>query len=380
MRGIRKPEPVITVSRQSAALTSVFVGITVIIFAGLLLSGTREAEITVTPSQKDFSFDWSAVISQEEQTGANIVKGQPLSTTVTSSYTGTPTATSSEQAKANGLVTLYNQTSQSQTLVKTTRLLSPDNILFRLDKQVTVPAKGSVSTNVTADQPGATGNITATSFTIPGLPTALQKVIYAKSEVSMTGGDLTVSVVNADDIKKAEEALGENLKNQAMDSLRSLIIPPNTVNQASLAISQPKFASTAKPGDKVGTFTVSGTAVVTAVAYDPAVVKQLAVTKATEGLSPGYSVETESVALNVSKATLSKDNKNATVSYKVTGQLAFDPYASNIDWSVLEGKTVTESISYLKSFPSIGAVTIKVKPAWASSLPNKDKIKVKMME
>lgn len=92
------------------------------------------------------------------------------------------------EGKARGQVEIVNESGASQTLVATTRLLSSGGVLFRLDERVIVPPRSRVTAAVTADQPGPQGDVPAGRFTIPGLSSALQRVIYAESSEPMKGG------------------------------------------------------------------------------------------------------------------------------------------------------------------------------------------------
>ena len=99
-----------------------------------------------------------------------------------------PHAATMTEGKAAGTVTVMNTTSSARALVATTRFLSQDGVLFRLDRAVTIPAGGQADAPVTADQPGAPGDIGPGRFTIPGLSAALQQQIYGVSSEAMRGG------------------------------------------------------------------------------------------------------------------------------------------------------------------------------------------------
>jgi type IV pilus assembly protein PilM len=112
--------------------------------------------------------------------------------------------------RAEGTVKIINNSGAGQTLVATTRLLSAKGVLFRLKDSVTVPAGASVRAVARADQEGASGNIGASQFIIPGLSSALQKLIYAESESAMAGGTREITFVGAKDIEQAKiKLLGE---------------------------------------------------------------------------------------------------------------------------------------------------------------------------
>ncbi len=89
---------------------------------------------------------------------------------------------------AKGEVEIVNESGNAQTLVATTRFLSADGVVFRLDARVVVPARGRVKAAFTADQAGPQGDVPAGRFTIPGLPAATQQVVYGLTSAPTSGG------------------------------------------------------------------------------------------------------------------------------------------------------------------------------------------------
>ncbi len=129
--------------------------------------------------------------------------------------------------KAQGMVTIYNEYSeQGEKLVKTTRFLSEDGVLFRLADNVTIPGMtevdgkkepGKVKVLLVADKSGDGGNIEATTFRIVAYEkTDKQKYqnLYAKSDSKMLGGGTggkDMAVVRAEDINSAKEVMEKSL-------------------------------------------------------------------------------------------------------------------------------------------------------------------------
>lgn len=116
-----------------------------------------------------------------------------------------------------GKVKLINNYTKNQPLVATTRILSPDNKLFRLKNTVTVPAGGSIEAEIYADDNSAAMAIAPTKFIIPGLWEGIQSQIYAESYeafsfsqesdkfISQSDIDDAVASLNSEMIKQAEE-------------------------------------------------------------------------------------------------------------------------------------------------------------------------------
>lgn len=108
-------------------------------------------------------------------------------------------------------VKIINNHGQSQALVKTTRLLSPDNKLFRISEAVNVPAGTSVWVDVYPEKISREYAINPTTFIIPGLWVGLQDKIYAKSEEAFIFEQRKEKYVRASDIAQAEKEISDKV-------------------------------------------------------------------------------------------------------------------------------------------------------------------------
>lgn len=194
---------------QRLALT--FLSVVVLLAVGVLLLSISRVEVRITPRREPITADFDVTIigsgtPSEREVLGRLVRVEGVGTAeraIATSAGGTPsaptttvvsppssaTATEGKPARAEGFVTLVNTHMSAQSLVATTRLLSPEGVLLRLKSGVTIPARGKLEQVVVyADQPGAHGNIGPTKFTIPGLSTWLQARVWAESSTAMTGG------------------------------------------------------------------------------------------------------------------------------------------------------------------------------------------------
>ena len=73
------------------------------------------------------------------------------------------------EIRAEGPVRIVSELARAQTLIASTRLVTPDGVLFRLKNTVAVPAFGAVEGVAVADESGPSGDVGETTFTIPGL-------------------------------------------------------------------------------------------------------------------------------------------------------------------------------------------------------------------
>lgn len=137
--------------------------------------------------------------------------------------------------KAKGTITVYNEwSSQSQTLVETTRFLSANGKLFRTMKTIVVPGAnvtggktipGTAVVEIEADVAGEEYNIAATDFTIPGFEgTVKYSTIYGKSTLPTIGGKTKkAKVVSAEDYMKAKQTLTNICLDKALTKLKDVL-------------------------------------------------------------------------------------------------------------------------------------------------------------
>jgi hypothetical protein len=157
-----------------------------------------------------------------------------------------------EPGKARGNVTIINKHSKDQTLVATTRFLSPNNLLFRLKNSVTVPAGGEVTAEIEADEMGAKYEIAPTTFTIPGLSADLQKIIYGVSKEAMQGGVRKIGTLTAAEITETQKGVLATLDESI---IKEINVDENKITLFEKEIKDEKIS--AKDGDTVEKFTVT---------------------------------------------------------------------------------------------------------------------------
>ena len=137
------------------------------------------------------------------------------------------------EEKASGQIVIYNDfNSSSQRLIKNTRFETPEGLIYRINKSVTVPGiqkedgksvPGSIEVTVYADEVGDTYNIGLTDFTIPGFAGDPRfDDFYARSKSEMTGGFVgEKKVVSELDETQARNEIQEKLKTQLLKDVFS---------------------------------------------------------------------------------------------------------------------------------------------------------------
>lgn len=342
-----------------------FLAITLILFGVIVFMSSKRAEIIITT--KPEAVDITTTIGVNSESALRSVPGTVASTTVYGSHVYTPTGNKEEPGIATGVVTLHNESSSDQPLVATTRLLSEDGILFRLDERVLVPANSTIETSVYADIEGASGDIAATQFSIPGLNQTKQKVIYASSAESMSGGIRKVGIVSQSDIDKATKLLYAALQEEARGSLGSA--EQDSVGVYDIVSSA--VETDIEVGDEVSEFTVSGNATVVGVFFDQKNIVTLASdVLMSRAIDDAEYIEPSDAPPSVSLAEYDAETRSATLNVTYTGHASINPESNQLSKMMFYGKTKDEVRRYLLSLDHIYGVDVSLTPAWTQSVPH----------
>lgn len=207
----RKSSPSLALYRNIAVS---FSAVTLLLVLTILYFSVARATIVVTPRVQSFPVNTSVAIVREPTSGSTALVGKVFSLELTKDGTFSASVVRDEDAKARGPVRIVNTTGSPQTLVASTRFVTQDNILFRLQKTVVVPAKGSATETIVADVAGASGEVTPTRWTIPGLRKEQQSQIYGETDAAMTGGRRSIARIRQEDVDAARAALTKQIEEE----------------------------------------------------------------------------------------------------------------------------------------------------------------------
>lgn len=353
-----------------------FVAITFLTLGVVMYLSFTRATIHVTPEQKDVSTNFIADVVTTPASDTDVA-GKVVSN-IFEQASSLPISNDSVKevdAKAGGTVTIYNTTGTSQPLVATTRLLSPEGILFRIDEGVTVPANGSVQAIVHADVLGASGNIGPTQFTIPGLNASLQALIYAKSTEAFTGGVIGIRQVEQEDLDWAATQLQNEMLEAAKETLR--LQAGGTWSGEAFFTEVMEKKSDTLPGTEASEVTISMKLRVVAVFYQQEDLLKIAQGKLYEQVPKGMELigSADTVGVTVDKYDL--DTQIANVSVTLGGTATLAPTSTLFDKQQFLGKSANQVKASLESSEAVKSGEIKFSPFWLRRMPTlKDHIKI----
>ncbi|MBI4426971.1 MAG: hypothetical protein HY569_00585 [Candidatus Magasanikbacteria bacterium] len=337
-----------------------FLLLTVILLGVIIFMSAKRATITVVAGQEPLEVSAAMAIGGESKIGFV----ETTSTELKKIYK--PESTKEVGAVAMGTVILYNDSDADQALVATTRLLSPEGVLFRLKNRVVIPAKGTIAAEVYADKEGRESEIGPARFTIPGLNAVKQAVIYAKSEKPMVGGVRAVGIVTEEDLKLAEKELAADLKKAGAEKLSALHPESAVVYE----IVKQEISADKEAGSDAEEFTLSGTAEVIGVFYNQTEADKLA----SDELTKRVVGEAELLIQNelrtaVALVDYNLENKTANLKISGVGAVSLNPESQQLQKLIFFGKTKDEVRRYLLSLDHVRSVELKFTPAWIRTVP-----------
>mgnify|MGYP000872831721 CR=1 FL=1 len=351
-----------------------FLALTVILLAIVIFSALKKTEITIIAKESKKTINIS-INAMKEKSGEKSVAAIVTTTKFYLSENYSPTGVKTVEGISKGEVTLYNNTSEVQILVKTTRLLSPDNVLFRLEDRVTIPARGQITAKVYADQNGAASDIGPTKFTIPGLSTDKQKVVYAESSKPMSGGSGKIGMVSETDISAAKNDYKEKVKQAYLKQIGETEL---WADMKIITVTESNPASSHKAGEETGTFTLSGTSTLVAVYFAKKDLEEILnkeIGKSIDDNSEKILSFSGEPVVTVASTDLVKQTADLTVAQETL--VTLNAEAKSLDKSNFAGKEKSEIERYVVSLPHVTGVNVKFSPSWSDTAPSSaDKIKV----
>ncbi len=306
---------------------------------------------------------------------------------------------------AHGKITIFNENTRDKFFIPS-RLQSPEGIIFRFAKNITVPAAvngipGELEVEIIADPfdsegnpVGFRGNLDAgIDLQFAALPPVSQEYWYGKTNRGplVGGSTLTHFFATEEDEVLAEEFLKKRFRERALQELREEVMNRSQrekekqvlLDDSSLV--QIEFSDYIFPKDLIGTekqtVSVSGKMRVSGLVFSESAVERLVLDKLKSTLDDRQrllEIDNHSAEYRVLDASQFKTDKWVKLSVKMVGvrSLDFDSHSlQNLAWKQalqqeLSQKTVVEAQALLVNQPEIERVIdIKIFPIWQKVLP-----------
>lgn len=333
------------------------------------------ALVVVTPSIEDFENNYFFTVTPDA-VGDDEVHGARFTTEIVLEQTFPASGEDEVLEELTGTVTLVNDYSKSQSLIRTTRLITEDGVLLRLDEGVTISPGEQVEVPVYLDDDTVTtATLPPGRLTIPGLWEGIQDRIYGEIISPLIGTTRVTNIVMTDDVTEAQKALRQRAESQARDELlrvfkSSQAIPANATEQWELSLVSLVDESWDLPDDIAGakqeSFTVAGTFTYEGVFYDTA--------EAEAKVGALYAREPDTFNATIMNSEVRKTETelelpDTEVMVSVNGKQKYLEKDGFLEEHPIDGLTVEQAIRQLLLVDGVEDVKIELSPFWVTKVP-----------
>ena len=319
-----------------------------------------ELEVQLDPQAEELSIDQGIVPIDQVSL---VVKGEKSRSTTGEKLVG---------EKARGEVVIYNRTSQSRTFPAGTVLTGPGGLKFVLDEEVRVASKtpdlvsgvdrwGEAKAAVTAAKIGANYNLAAESvFLVDDLS---RDQFLAKNQEAFTGGtSRQIRAVSKEDRDKLEQALREELIEQAKEELRSGEDRQGRLFFKGLKTKVRQRQFSAAVGDETEELRLNLELEVTVPQLAQEQLIKLAQSVLAQQIKPGFRLDSQSVTADLDSIEVSEEGV-------VQGQLRLSgrayPQINRSELvSKLRGKKLSQAAEVIRSYPRVYRYQFEFRPSW----------------
>jgi len=404
-----KPSLVLIAPNKKALFA--LVAVSVVILMAISYIALPGATLILTPKSDVIEVPKNVILADVDRNRAeldtrpnNMIPSYRITTQIDKIFTFQATGKDAQGGlSASGKVMISNLSPNDWPLLPKTRFQTADGLVFRIGQAVTVPAgtadkPGQLEVAVLADpvdafgQPiGDRGNLQAdVKFFLPALSGENQKKLFAVSSGAFSGGVTNVvKFISKDDVQAAQLKMESDLKGAAEAELTAVLTKRNENQNTRLALLTGKnIIDYGTPqiiippnieGQKLDSFDVKGTMVVSGVAYD--LDELLSILKREIQLKKNpekslASVDEDSLTIKIINNDTNAQKITITATIQGIEEFEVSPQKENGDRLIkkikesIVGKSISEARDFIQNLPEIERVEIKTWPAWAPTLPS----------
>jgi len=340
--------------------------VAILILGGLffLILNTK-ATVTILVNPKTDQKTTAVTFASDKATdiGAGTIASQPLTISENGTISTDATGKKDVGTASKGSVTIFNIATNALTLPASTKITSPNGLIFTLDNAVTVASGDAIlgastgTVKVTASDIGQEYNLpSGTKFTVSGQDSS----VAAKNDSAFSGGTKkSVTVVSADDIQKLLGGLPKQLEDKAKTDIQPKVTGDNVLLTSFVDESVDKSTESLnqKAGDQASNVTLKGTVNFQALTYNNADMLKLA-----QSLFGGSDTQISQSNLSVNAKNIGI-NKDGSVSVDLTISAGLLPKIDNDSVTKqITGMSITKAKNLLSNMPQVESVAINLKP------------------
>ena len=350
-----------------------FIFLTIILLAAVFYFSFNKVTITLYPKEERISdslmlevYDQSV---SESATSSGEIEGVVKQWQAEIEKTYFSSGQKEVGSEIVGTVEVINDRNVTQTLVATTRLLSPNDKLFRIEERLDIPPGESREVEIYTEDPGPDMAIGPTQFTIPGLWAGLQDKVYARNKEAFSYEMQVQKFVEKEDIEKALTDIKYSLKKKIENDLKDQYKKEDglifNLDENSVEIDME-----VEVGEEREEFPVKASAQARLVVFNSKKIKDLAEKKLYVILPQNKKL----TSFNKNNLSYSLDNflaeeKKATVKVSFNGVMVTKEDAEVIDRSKITGLNQEQLKAYLDTLDQFSGYKVDFTPSFMKTVP-----------
>jgi hypothetical protein len=351
-------------------LATAFILLTVVVAGLVFYVVWSKATVIVLSRQEEVRAEFIADVAPEPTGGE--IKGDIMIKEAELTDTFDSAISAETETYAEGRVRITSTLSRPQTLVATTRLLTPDEKLFRLRDRVLVPANGFIEVDIFSDGVGKDYDIGEATFVIPGLNPTLRERFTVETVEPISGGVTRTRLVTKALVEQATEELRDRLYDQLEAELREAAVAAGAPTSGEIVHLETLTQDvTPAIGSEADTFKLTVSVKATGVFFNRQQLDRLAEARVKEIVPFGRqlrAVEEGATSVRIEKTDLASSRINLRVAALGTAVLSTD--APALDPSKLTNVSRDAAVEYLEQVTGVASASVKLSPFWSTRLPS----------
>ena len=356
-----------------------FILLTLGLIGFVVYTSFSQAIITIYPKQEKIDINFDAKIRKTEDLLANTLKGKVLQVFESDEEKITNIPQKETGNKAEGKVTLHNNSKEPLGIVGRTQLESKSTgIIFRTQEMVSLPAGGKIEVKVQSDLEGAKSEIGPDKFTLVKLSPEWQKLVYGESKDKFAIKKRMATIVTQELINQEKEKFTKGLVQRGLNKMESQLESGEKIPEKAKKNEIIEEKISVAPETETNKFTIYIKVKITAIAFDESQLYKMAddklKKKATE--SKEY-LGTNATNTKYEITSYNLDQNAADIKVYADANIGSKIKTEEINKEKLLGRNKGELEAYLANDPRIDRVEVLFSPFWTKRVPTlKDHIEI----
>lgn len=369
------PTPIHSINIAYKRIVMFFIITIIVIVCCILYFALSKAEIFLTTKGQPAKINFTAQVKENMTDNnfleSNILNGRILEITMEKTKTFKVVGKEISAGRYGGIMTIKNtRKTGTQQLVKTTRLLSSGGQIFRIQKNINIPANSSIDVNVVADGDGDVYALSPQKFSIPGLNQESQKFIYGETKEQMKKASQMEYLLSQKDLDDAKIALQEELKNDGFLKLKELLTNGEDIKIEDMLVQYISSESNKKAGEDTESFNFTLKTKVVGLVFNKDELLTLGQSILNKQITSGQELSAfNNDSFKYTLGTYSEEEKSASIEAELTADVKQNTSSENFDPAKFKGLSQEEIIDYFRVIPGIEKVRVNFWPFWVTKAP-----------